>query len=215
MRNKIIYFIVWIFVLLIGPFTVIKNTPISLLSSSQSVLINFLQRIVGLTLFSLITWQIILGSFMDRWIQKLGGWVFKFHVTEGVFIYSLVILHPLLFVLFNFKVTGKLDPFYVFTDICVLCPKPIEYLYTLGRFSFWLVNVTVFAALFRTHPLLRTHWRKFHILNYAVFFLVAIHSYFVGTDTHTAPFSYLYWLSVGIISLIVTYKISRLFFRKA
>lgn len=206
-NGRLIFIILWVGLILIGPITVFRNTSLELALSNQTMTLNFFQRIVGLLAFSLIAWQIILGAFMDRWIQKLGPWVLKFHFMEGALIYTLVLLHPLLFVLFNFKLMGKLDPFYVFTDICVLCQKPIEYFYTFARTAFWLITVAVVAAKFRTHPSLRLHWRKFHILNYVVFYLIALHSWFVGSDIQTVPFIWFYWLAVVAISLTVFYKL--------
>src|SRR3989344_8075077 len=125
--KKLPFYLIWLGILLIGPFTVFSNTPFSLAAQNQTTLINFFQRLIGLMAFSFIFSQVILGSFMVKLTQKLGGWIYKFHITEGLFTYLFVLAHPFLFILFNYKIRGTLDPFYVYTDICILCKPQIEY----------------------------------------------------------------------------------------
>ena len=117
LNNKatITFFIVWIAVLIVGPATILKGFSFEFLKT-PTIAINFFQRIAGLVAFSLIFSQIVIGSNMNKLIEKLGAWIFKFHVLEGIFTYLLVLTHPLLFVLFNWKLRGSIDPFYVFTE---------------------------------------------------------------------------------------------------
>lgn len=205
-QKRFFWVFVWLLILALGPITVLKITPISLVLRTPSVVVPFLQRITGLLAFSLLFVQIILGAFMNRWTEKLGGWVFNFHQAQGAIVYSLILAHPLLFVLFNFKLKGVLDPFYVFTDFCLLCPKPIELWYTFGRVSFWLISVAILAVILKNEPWWRTNWRKFHILNYVAFLLAATHSFFVGTDTKNIPFSYFYWFALATVVFSLIYK---------
>src|SRR3989304_4660000 len=86
--KKFLFYFIWLLVLSIGPITILKVTPLDFALSTPVLTINFIQRIVALLAFSMLFWQIILGSFMDKWIEKLGGWVFKFHVLEGAVIYT-------------------------------------------------------------------------------------------------------------------------------
>lgn len=197
----------WFLVLLPGPITALKLTPLASISNNQILLTNFFQRVVALVAFPMIFVQIILGSFMTRFTEKLGGWALKFHLLQGATIYSLVVLHPLLFVLMNFKARGVIDPFYVFTELCVLCSSRQELWYTLGRVSFWLITLAVVAAKLRNQPWWRVHWRKFHILNYLTFFLIAAHAWFSGTDVWEPPFVVFYWISVTGVFLTVIYKL--------
>ncbi len=205
--KKFLFYFIWLLILSIVPITVLRVTPLDLALSSSVLTINFLQRITGLLAFVMLFWQIILGAFIRKWIEKLGGWVFKFHVLEGAVIYSLVLLHLLLFVLFRFKTLGVLDPFFVFTDVCVLCANKTEFLYNFGRVGFWLVTLAVVAAKLRTQPWWRIHWRKFHILNYFAFVLITIHTRFVGTDALTPPFVWFWWVAVTIVASSVLYKL--------
>ena len=210
---KFLFYVIWLLILSIGPYTLIKNSSLSLLSD-KSYLINFTQRLAGLTGFTLIFMQIILGAYMTKLTEKLGSWVLKFHTTEGIFAYLFILLHPLLFVFLNFNLRGKLDPFYVFTDICLICDTRIELFYTLGRIAFWFLTIAFLAAKFREHPILRNNWRKFHILNYFAFIFVGLHALNVGSDTKTFPFSWFFWFAFVAVNLIIIHKLVVPFFKK-
>lgn len=201
-RKPYFWIVVWFVVLLLGPLTVFKDTPWRVAIAHPTTLSNFLQRIVAVLAFTMIFFQIVLGSFMPKLIEKLGGWVFKFHTIEGPIAYLLVFAHPLLFVAFNYFSRSVIDPFYVFTDFCLLCQTRLEFFYTLGRIAFWFVSLAVLAALVRIQPWWRDHWGKFHILSYFVFYLLAFHSWYSGTDTTFAPFVYFYWFAVLVVSAI-------------
>jgi len=207
-QKRYFWIFVWLLILAAGPITVLKKTPIANLTfQNVPLLINFFQRITALLAFSMLFIQIILGSFMTGWTQKLGGKVFNFHLTQGAVTYALVLAHPILFVLYNFKIKGIFDPFYVFTEVCLYCRNLTEFWYTLGRVSFWLISMAVLAAILRNEPWWRKNWRKFHILNYFAFFLIAIQAWFVGTDTKTPPFAWVYWLAVFAVAFSIFFKL--------
>ncbi|MBI3443285.1 hypothetical protein HY008_01310, partial [Candidatus Woesebacteria bacterium] len=145
--------------------------------------------------------------------ERLGPWIFNFHKAEGAVAYSLIVLHPFLFVLFNFKIKGVFDPFSVYTDLCVLCSNRLEFFYTFGRIAFWLTTIAVLAAILRTQPWLRVHWRKFHILNYVVFLLVAFHSWNLGSDTHSTPFVWFFWVALLGVTAFIFYRIYKKLFQ--
>lgn len=211
LRKPYFWIAVWLVFLSLGPITVLKDTPWQAAFNNRIIIANFLQRIVGTVAFTMIFFQIVLGSLMPKLIEKLGPWVFKFHITEGPIAYALIVTHPLLFLAFNYFSRGVIDPFYIFLGFCILCTTRTEFFYTFGRVGFWLVSAAVFAAFFRTSPWLRDNWRKIHILNYFVFFLIAIHSYFIGTDSHFPPFVYFWWFAVVVVSGISIYKLWSLF----
>jgi predicted ferric reductase len=188
-KNKIIFWMVFLLLLSLVPITILSTTSLAAAIKFPATIMNLIQRILGLTIFVLLFWQILLGSFMTKLTEKFGGWIYNFHVTEGIIIYTLVLLHPTFFVLFNYFAGRGLDPFYVFTQVCLLCENRQELYYTLGRISFWLINITVFVGLFRTTtPFLRRHWKKFHDLNFIVFLLIGIHGLSIGTDFMQMPF---------------------------
>ena len=204
--RKVIFFALLSFFLILIPVTVLRVTPLELALKSPANLTNFIQRILGLTLFTLLFVQVLLGAFMTKFTNKLGEWIFNYHVIEGLTIYTIAFLHALSFMVFNRFTGSGWNPYFVFVDICLLCQTPIDYYYTLGRISFWLLTVTVFAAIFRkTNPWMRENWRKLHVINYAVFLIVGAHGFFIGTDFRSLPF-YLYAIvSYAIVTGVVMF----------
>ena len=203
----------WLFVLLLGPIIVLSKTPIAVVSGNTIQLINLLQRLSALMAFSAIFAQIVIGANISKLFKVFGSWIRKFHIFQGVIAYFLVLIHPLIYVLFNYKLSGSLDPFYVFTDICVLCARPYELHYSIGRIAFWLVTLAILAAVARGETWWKKNWRKFHILNYFVFFLLSAHAWFVGTDLVNASFVYIFWIETGIVLLILIQKLVILIIR--
>lgn len=207
-KNKLIFYSIWLFLLSLAPITILQNIQFSEIYKYPVITVNVLQRLVGMWAYTLLFVQIILGSFMSKLADRYGGWIYTFHVFEGLLAYSFVLLHPLLFVIFNFFAGRGIDPFYVFTQVCILCKNKAEFYYSLGRISFWLLSFGVGAALLRTSvPFLRKHWKKFHILNFFAFILIGIHSLGVGTDIGTFPFSFFHGPALVIGSGITFYKL--------
>ncbi|HJY98925.1 MAG TPA: hypothetical protein VJ227_04380 [Patescibacteria group bacterium] len=211
-KNKLLFWAAWVLLVSMVPLTILNGTGMPL-ATSPVLLANLAQRVLGLLVFVLLFSQLMIGANMHWFIDKLGAWVFKFHIVEGVTIYTLVVLHTIGFLLFNYFSGKGFDPFYVFLGFCILCENATELLYTLGRISFWLLTIAVFAGLLRTAtPFLRIHWRKFHVLNYLVFLLVGVHGFFVGTDFRTMPFfivgagAYLFVLMIVIKRALISYK---------
>lgn len=205
--KKFLYYSFWLSVVAIGPVTIFRNTSLSDIVGSDIAAINFLQRLTGLLAFTLLSFQIILGSFMPSLTEKLGGWIFRFHVSEGLGTWGIILIHPALFALLNYKIEG------IYSALLTFLPRfspNQEIWYTFGKFALILITIAVLAGYFREKPFLRQNWRKFHILNYAGFVLVAIHSYFSGTDVWTSPFSWLYWIAVFCVSFTVIVRLGSL-----
>src|SRR3972149_5837173 len=201
--KKSVFLFIWFLTLLIGPLTILRVTsPGSI--DSPLLITNFFQRLTGLLAFTLLSWQIVLGSLMPRLTEKLGGWVFKFHTTQGLFSFGLILIHPMLYTLFNYFRNGVFNPLYtIFPTSLVIT----EFWISFGRFAFLLLTLGVIAGYFRTKPFFREKWRTLHILNYIGFIFVAIHSYFVGTDSWTAPFSYFYWVAFGVVTITIVRRV--------
>ena len=191
----------------------IKESKFIFASKDQVLLINLFQRITGLLAFTLLSIQILLGAYMEKLTDKLGGWVFKFHIFQGALIYLLIVVHPALYMFFLFKIKGVLDPFYIFSDLCILCSGNFEHLYNLGRISFWLLTVVVLAGKLRNEIFLRKYWRGLHALNYLAFYLLAIHSKILGRDIRTIPFKYIFVFAIILVSLTVLNRISSKIFK--
>jgi len=211
--KKILFFSIWLGLIALSLFTLVKVTPLSFALSTPARLINFIQRGLGLLAFTLLFVQIILGAFMYKIIEKIGGWVFNLHVLQGIGIYFLVLLHPILFMFFNYYLGSKLDPYAVFVNACLICKTATQYYYTVGIISFWLLTLTVITAILRkTSPWFMKNWRKFHALNYLVFLAVGIHGFFLGTDFRIQPFyTFAIMAHVTIFGLVLFVELPRLF----
>jgi len=206
MKNKLIFWGVLIILLSIAPLTILDTLNFSIAFKFPAATTNLLMRFVGLTAFILLFWQLMIGAFMERWINKFGGWVFNFHVINGVVIYSLVFLHLLSLVLFRYFLGIGMDPIFVFLGFCIYCQTKSDFFYTLGRVAFWLITIGVLAGFFRkSTTFMRFNWRKFHMLNYMAFLIIGIHGYLLGTDFLIQPF-----FAFSIIAyLLVIYTIIR------
>lgn len=208
--KKIAFYLVWFALLCIAPLSILHTTPPALILANKGTIVQGLQRLFGLWAFTLISVQIVLGAYMQKWTDKLGPWVFNFHIFEGVTIYLIIILHTFSFLFFNYLIGRGIDPYFVWINVCVICPSATDYYYTFGRIAFWLATIAVFAGLFRMEPFLRNNWRKFHILNYLVFIFVAVHSYFIGTDVSHSVFRFFYFIAISVVALIVGRKFKSL-----
>lgn len=181
--KKIIFLSIWVFVLLVAFFVTVKTTPIPFVLSTQVRLFSFVQRNLGLIALNFIFLQILIGAFIKPLSKMFGVWIYKFHIIEGIIAYILVFLHPI-FYLLSLKFSGHgFDPYIAFINACLLCKTPYDYFLTIGRISFWLLTIGVFAAIFRkTSNWLTKHWKNLHLVNYLVFLAVAIHGFFIGSD---------------------------------
>ena len=207
MIKKLLFFVVWLAFILIGLYTIKTNVNLALIVHSRSALAGLSQRVFGILVYILMFSQIVLGANMEWWTEKFGGWVFRFHIWEGVFVYLFILIHTFSFVLFNYFLFHRFDPMFTYLDVCVLCKTTLDYFYTIGRIDFWLLTITVFAGLFRAStPFMRANWRKFHVLNYLVFLLTGVHAYFLGTDFSTKPFFYFAIFAYAVVLYIVVFK---------
>jgi predicted ferric reductase len=205
--KKFLFYGVWLLAIVLGPVTIFNNTPLRVVVDNDLEIINLLQRITGLLAFTLLSFQLVLGSLMPKLIERLGGWIFNFHITEGLGAWGIMLLHPTLFLLLNYKIEG------LSTALLTFVPRfspPQEVWYSLGKFALVLISIAVLAGYFREKPALRRNWRKFHILNYFAFVFVAIHSYYSGTDAWTPPFSWFYWMAIGTVVLAALSRVIRL-----
>ena len=197
--KKIIIFLIWIFVVFITLSVTIKATPLTFVSSSQVRLFSFVQRNLGLIALNFIFLQILIGAFIKPLSKIFGNYIYKFHIIEGIIAYFMALLHPI-FYLLVIKLSGHgFDPYVAFVNICLLCKTPYDYYLTIGRISFWLLTIGIFAAIFRNMGnWLMKHWKDLHILNYLVFILIALHGFFLGSDFRSIIF-----LTLAIVETLI------------
>ena len=199
-RNRLIFLSLWLVLIFSGPITVLRNSNIDLILQNKVVLLNTLQRIVGLLAYTLLFTQIIVGSLMDRWVQILGAKAYRVHVIQGVISYAFIFVHPLFYYLINYVTLGKVVLIPDLTNIQ-------EIWISLGRIALLVLTATIWTAYFRTRAPLRRNWRILHIVNYFVFYLIFLHSFLLGTDAQTAPFVWIYWLAFIAVSATVIFRI--------
>lgn len=171
------------------------------------VTINLIQRITGVTAFVLITLQIFLSSNIK---------FTKLHKLNGILAYTFIFIHPILMILYRYSYSGKFDPFYVYTDLCVLCDGTYEHFINLGRIAFYITTITVITARFKNYlsEWIRNNWRKLHILNYIAFYLVSIHAYNLGSDTSKQWFIYFFWFAQTVVLYAIIKRIREYYISK-
>jgi predicted ferric reductase len=163
-------------IIAIGPYEVSKSVLISYLHSGGLVQkVMLLRSLSGYFALSLILIQLLIGFFIKYWTKVFGKGILSVHKIITVFLIFFVIIHPLTFVLINFKIKGILDPFYVFTDVCVMCKNIFEFNYTFGRISFWLIIFTVLAKLIPSEGWFKKYSKNIHALNYLAFIFILLH----------------------------------------
>ncbi|WKZ25907.1 MAG: hypothetical protein QY322_01205 [bacterium] len=184
-------------------------------------IINLLQRITGITAFALITLQVFLST--DRKYLR-------FHMISGIFAYTFILLHPLLFVIYRYFLSGEIDPFYVFVDFCVMCGNnKYEWFLSLGRFAFYIFTIAVIVAKYKqslasfsgrngfllfgkkVDQWLAVNWRKLHMLNYLAFIFVSAHSINVGTDVTKPWFMIFFWFCQAIFMYAVVKRLREVY----
>ncbi len=178
-------------------------------SSLTLVILDLIQRISGALAFLILFVQILVGAYPKKFASFMGKAEEKLHFRQGKIIYFLVLLHFGSFLLFNFVSKHIFDPFYVLTDFCVLCQTKEELFYSFGRFGFWLLTLTMAAALLRDKDWWRENWHYFHLFNYFLFFLITAHALFIARD-FSRP-GYLFYLAL-VLTVVVFLTVLEKFF---
>lgn len=134
-------------------------------------------------------------------------------MLNGILAYTFIFLHPILMILYRYSYSSDFDPFYVYTDVCVLCDGAYEHFVNLGRIAFYITTLTVITARFKNYfsNWIKNNWRKLHVLNYVAFYFVSIHAYNLGTDSINKLFIYFFWLCQLIVLISIFKKLSEVF----
>ncbi|MDO8657474.1 MAG: hypothetical protein Q7K55_01940 [Candidatus Levybacteria bacterium] len=199
-KLKILFISIYIFLLAIPLFTFINNSGFNDLHTYKFI------RLFGLFGITLFFIQFILGAFMIYWRRLFGIWIFKFHITQGLIAYLIILLHPIFYFLnilqfsdFKTSILSLLPGFATNADIYL----------NFGKLGLIFLTIAIMAGIFRTYPLISKYWRRLHRLNYIVFVLIIIHSYFIGSDSKTVPFIFLYPAFIGGLILALFYKFKK------
>ena len=146
--------------------------------------------LLGLYAFTFVTWQVLVATNL-RWLRKLWPKVLQFHRFQGSFALLFAILHPF-FILLGFGVISELHLSYVASSLKWWLLPAVT--------ALTIMLATVSTAILAWRGMNIPWWRKLHRLNYLVFALVWLHSWFIGTDTRL-PFLRRVWL--GYLLLVV------------
>lgn len=162
-------------------------------------IVNLLLKITTFTAFVLLATQIYLNTY-EKYL-KLSNIV-------SLMTYVFIFTYPILMVISRYLSLGKIDPFYVYTDVCVLCSGNYEYYINFGRISFYLVTITFLSSKFDINSWIKTNMRKINILNYVAFYSLTIYvNYLVNGSSH-AIFTVVFWICqiVVLSSIFVKFK---------
>lgn len=158
-------------------------------------------QLLGLTAFTLITIQIVLGAGMNLWERLYGPRFWIFHRYEGIFALLLALSHPF--------VLGRSLSLQGSSISEFLGGHPQINFILLGELGLFLLLVTVstaYLALVFKQPSLKAVWHKLHLANYLIFALIWIHSWNVGSDPRTGILPIIYWLFAGLVVISFLYR---------
>ena len=165
---------------------------------------NYFQRSLGILVFIVLTAQVFIGAFRKRLSDKFGQWVLGVHLLQGKILYGLILAHSISYLFYMYFFTGKINPFYIFTDFCLLCEQRRELFVSMGRIAFIFLNLTIATAIFRHAKAMVGNWNYIHKINYIIFFMISLHFYFVGSDIKYLSIKILfYFCNLLVFSTVV------------
>jgi predicted ferric reductase len=147
--------------------------------------------LLGLYAFTFVTFQVLIATNL-RWLRRFWRGIVRFHRTQGSFALLFAVLHPG-FILLGYGAAKYLSFRYVTSNqVWWLLPAYIALIILL---------LTAGTALLAWYGKDIPWWRKLHKLNYLVFALVWLHSWFIGTDTQLTTLRAV-WLVYFIIVMV-------------
>lgn len=158
-----------------------------------NVSLQLLFPLLGLYAFTFVTWQVLLATNL-WWLRKLWPNVIRYHRFQGSFALLFALLHPA-FIVAGFGLSNYL-----------------HFRYTAPALHWWLApayaGLTIMIATVLTAHLAwigkdLPWWRKLHRLNYLVFALVWLHSWFIGSDMKT-PLLQAMWVAYALAVIAST-----------
>jgi DMSO/TMAO reductase YedYZ heme-binding membrane subunit len=133
--------------------------------------------LVGLYAFTFVTVQVLIATNL-YWLTRLWPGIIRYHRAQGIFALLFAVLHPL-FILIGFG-AAKFFSYSGYVRSGASASWIIPAVIALA-----ILLLTVSTALLAWSGRRLPWWRNVHRLNYLVFALVWLHSWFIGTDTQT------------------------------
>lgn len=161
--------------------------------------INLVQRTVSLIALGLLAVQISLNT-----NKKL----FTF------FMYLFVLIQPFFIILARYIFNSDLDPFYMFTDLCVLCGNKAEFTVNFLRIAFYSVTLAVFVPIIKNYDnFLKKYWKYSEVFYYVGFYALSIYVFNSSPLIKSNLFSFYFWGLQAVMFWTIYKRISNLSLR--
>lgn len=157
--------------------------------------INLLLRINGLITFVLFV-LVIYSKFTFKILNYLT--------------FFLIFLQTVLVVSARYLSNSDFDPFYMYTDLCVLCDGVYEYYINFLRISFYATTIAILAPFIKNiNNWFKTNWKYLFNFYYLSFYSLSIYLYNTGPVIKTNLFIYFFWICQIIVLARLVLEIRR------
>ena len=119
--------------------------------------------------------------------------------------YLFVFIQPILIILGRYFLYRRIDPFYMYTDLCVLCDGKLEYYINFLKITFYSVSIAIFAPFFHKSKL-------FDYLYFIGFYSLSIYIFTTSPFNNLILFKLFFWLCQFEV-LVTIIKIFPKFFK--
>jgi DMSO/TMAO reductase YedYZ heme-binding membrane subunit len=168
-------------------------------NAGPGLALKLLFPLIGLYAFTLVTLQVLVATNI-RWLRRFWPGILRFHRAQGSFALLFAVLHPG-FILLGYGAAKYLSFRYVAPDqVWWLLP---------GYAALIILLLTTGTALLAWRGRDIPWWRKLHRLNYAVFVLAWLHSWFIGSDTQSVLLRTVWVVYLLVVIVSVTGKYSK------
>lgn len=125
--------------------------------------------------------------------------------------YTFIFVQPLLVILSRYIFNSHLDPFYMYTDLCVMCDGKTEYYINFLRIAFYSASLAIFAPLLKNESKwLKKNWKLLEYLYYAGFYSLSLYLYNTGPIVKEKWFVYVFWIAQIAVLVSIVKEIKKL-----
>lgn len=172
-----------------------------LAGTSTSAALQVLFPLIGLYAFTFVTFQVLIATNL-HWLKPVWPHIIHFHRFQGIFALLFACLHPL-FILGGYGLSTYIHYRFVPAG---------KWPWLVPAYTALLIMLcTVTTALLAWHGRNLPFWRRLHLLNYLVFPLVWLHSWFIGSDTQLSTLRIVWLVYLAMVCVSIIYKYRRLF----
>lgn len=158
-------------------------------------IVNLVQSITALIAFVLLVVQIYYQTSKKTYI----------YLT-----YFFVFIQPILIILSRYFLYHDFDPFYMYTDLCLLCGKKYEYDINFLRIFFYSISIAVFAPYFKNiNKWFNVNWKLFNYFFFFGFYSLSIYLYNTSPYSNLKLFTYFFWLGQAAVLYRLLLKLKK------